>query len=258
MESIIVNVKNKLQNQDFIQKSTSISLFTLELYRVLVSTLLILFVPQKCGTESEIHVCSYEENMDPTSNLYTASLIINFITMASFVFTYMIELKRENQLINYLEVNTSKPSDNDSVGKALETLPKHRKENILALDKYYYRASILCMIFFMVNTILSGFVIYDFYLDNQTTTTFVTNILFMITKLGDIYSTINTDKNVFYSAYLKTKVQYNDVDPQKSESVRTLENLSKEEINIEINEIKNSNEALVVTDEPSSKNEINV
>ncbi len=247
MESIIINVKNKLNNQDFIQKSTSISLFTLELYRVLVSTLLILFVPQKC----EDHVCSYQENMDPTSNLYTASLIINFITMASFVLTYIIELKRENQLINYLEVNTSKPCDNDSVGKALETLPKHRKENILALDKYYYRASILCMILFMVNTILSGFVIYDFYLDNQTTTTFVTNILFMITKLGDIYSTINTNKNIFYSAYLKTKVQYNDVDPEKSESVRTLENISKEEIKVELNEIKNTNEALVIVDEPN-------
>ncbi len=254
-------IKNKLNNQDFIQKSTSISLFTLELYRVLVSTLLILFVPQKCGNESETHVCSYEENMDPTSNLYTASLIINFITMASFVFTYMIELKRENQLINYLEVNISKPSDNDSVGKALETLPKHRKENILDLDKYYYRASILCMILFMVNTILSGFVIYDFYLDNQTTTTFVTNILFMITKLGDIYSTINTDKNVFYSAYLKTKVQYNDVDPEKSESFRTLDNLSKEEINIEINEIKKEDlhhdNILVITEEPKG-NEMKV
>ncbi len=254
-------IKNKLNNQDFVQKNTSIALFTLELYRVLVSTLLILFVPQKCGNENESHVCSYEENMAPTSNLYTASLIINFITMASFVLTYMIELKRENQLINYLEVNTSKPCDNESIGKALETLPKHRKENILTLDKYYYRASILCMFLFMVNTILSGFVIYDFYLDNQTTTTFVTNILFMITKLGDIYSTINTDKNIFYSAYLKTKVQYNDVDPEKSESFRTLENLSKEEIKIELGEMKKEDienkDILVVTDEPK-KNEIKV
>ncbi len=240
-------IKNKLNNQDFIQKNTSMALFSLELYRVLVSTLLILFVPQKC----EDHVCSYQENMDPTSNFYIISLIINFITMASFVLTYIIEIKRENQLINYLEVNTSKPCDNDSVGKTLETLPKHRKENILSLDKYYYRASILCMILFMVNTILSGFVIYDFYLDNQTTTTFVTNILFMITKLGDIYSTINTEKNIFYSAYLKTKVQYNDVDPEKSESFRTLENLSKEEIKIELNEIKNANEILVITEEPN-------
>lgn len=252
MEYIILNIKNKLNNQDFIQKSTSISLFSLELYRVLVATLLILFVPQKCENETGSHLCSYEENMNSTSQFYNASLIINFITMTSFILTYIIEFKRENQLINYLEVNISKPCDNDSVGKALETLSKHRKENILALDKYYYRASILCMILFMLNTILSGFVIYDFYLDNQTTTTFVTNILFMITKLIDIYFTINTNKNVFYSAYLKTKVQYNDVDPEKSENFLTLKNLSKEQINIEL-----KNKALVISEEPS-KDEVNV
>ncbi len=251
------SIKKQLSNQDFIQKSTSISLFSLELYRVLVSTLLILFVPQKCTNESGDHVCSYEENMDPTSNIYYASLIINFITMASFVFMYSIELKREHQLINYLEVNTSKPCDNDSVGKALETLPKHRKENILNLDKYYYRTSVLSMILFTLNTILSGIVIYDFYLDNQTTTTFVTNVLFMITKLADVYNTINSDKNVFYSAYLKAKVQYNDVDPEKSESFRTLEATSKEEVNIEI--IENGNkDMLVIEDESKNDNTIKV
>ena len=37
----------------------------------------------------------------------------------------------------------------------------------------------------------------------------------MIMKLIDVYSTINTDKNVFYSAYLKSKIQFNDVDPNK-------------------------------------------
>ncbi len=255
-------IKNKLQNQDFVQKNTSIALFSLELYRVLVSTLLILFVPQKCENESGDHVCSYQENMAPMSTFYTVALIINFITMGSFVLTYIIEIKRENQLINYLEVNTSKPCDNDSVHKALERLAKHRKDRILDLDKYYYRASILSMILFIVNTILSGIVIYDFYLDNQTTTTFVTNILFMITKLGDIYGIINTDKNVFYSAYLKTKVQYNDVDPKKSESLRTLEDLSKEEIKIELSEMNKedieSKDILVITEEPNKKNEIKV
>ena len=62
---------------------------------------------------------------------------------------------------------------------------------------------------------LSGFVVYQYYLDTQTTTTFVTNIVVMITKLGDVYTTVNTEKNIFYSAYLKGKVQFNDVDPDK-------------------------------------------
>ena len=37
----------------------------------------------------------------------------------------------------------------------------------------------------------------------------------MVTKLADVYSNVNTEKNVFYSAYMKGKIQYNDVDPDK-------------------------------------------
>jgi hypothetical protein len=37
----------------------------------------------------------------------------------------------------------------------------------------------------------------------------------MSTKIYDVYSNSTSDENIFYSAYLKTKVQYNDVDPNK-------------------------------------------
>jgi hypothetical protein len=67
----------------------------------------------------------------------------------------------------------------------------------------------------LTNAILSGFVVSDYYLDKQTTSTFVTNILFIITKLIDIYTVANTEENIFYSAYLKGRIQYNDVDPDK-------------------------------------------
>jgi hypothetical protein len=38
----------------------------------------------------------------------------------------------------------------------------------------------------------------------------------MISKLGDVYTTVNTEKNIFYSAYLRGKIQFNDVDPEKN------------------------------------------
>jgi hypothetical protein len=37
----------------------------------------------------------------------------------------------------------------------------------------------------------------------------------MVTKLADVYANVNTERNVFYSAYMKGKIQYNDVDPNK-------------------------------------------
>jgi len=42
----------------------------------------------------------------------------------------------------------------------------------------------------------------------------------MVTKLADVHSNVSTEKNVFYSAYLKGKVQYNDVDPDKAELLK--------------------------------------
>jgi hypothetical protein len=207
----VVNDSNILKNQDLMQKIGMIPTVLMELYKVIVSSFLILFVPQKCDD----HVCSLNENMVAENDLYTTGLVLNFITMFSFLVFYFIEVKRENRLITYLDVNSTKASDNDSVGKVLESLPVTNKENIINLDKNYQRVGWFALGMFMLNTIISGFVVYKYYLDNQTTSTYITNILFMVTKLSDIYAITNTEQNIFYSAYLKIKLQYNDVDPDK-------------------------------------------
>lgn len=177
----------------------------------MVSSFLILFVPQNCDG----HVCTLSENLVTPDNLYTGGLVINFLTMGAFLIFYLCEILRENKLICYLEVNPSVPTDNELVGTALLALPEEKLNSIYSIDKKYQWAGWTALAMFVTNTILSGFVVYKYYLDNQTTSTYITNILFMVTKLGDIYSTVNTDKNVFYSAYHKCKLQYNDVDPDK-------------------------------------------
>ena len=213
-EQVKVEVEEKtsiLDNQDLLQKIGIIPVVLFELYKVIVSTLLILFIPQKCDD----HVCETSENFVLENELYTAGLVINFITLFSFIIFYYIEIKRENRLITYLDVNQKLPFDNTSVGNVLETLPSDKKNNIIQLDKQYQYIGYFSLLMFMLNSIISGVVVYEYYLDSQTTSTFITNILFMITKLGDIYATVNTEQNIFYSAYLKGKVQYNDVDKDK-------------------------------------------
>ena len=200
-----------LKNQDLIQKLSIVPVVVFELYKVMVSSFLILFVPQKCDD----HVCQLNENLVLDNELYNAGLVLNFITMFSFIIFYFCEIKRENRLIAYLEVNQRIPFDNTSVGKVLELLPIEKRTIILSLDKRYQQIGYFVLFMFLLNSIVSGFVVYEYYLDNQTTTTFITNILFMITKLSDIYATVHTEENIFYSAYLKGKIQYNDVDPDK-------------------------------------------
>jgi hypothetical protein len=210
-ETRIDKIYKALNDQDNIQKMTVATTVILEMYRVMVSSLLVLFVPQKCDD----HVCSMHENMVWMDDLYNSGLVVNFITMFSFIIMYYYEVKRENKLITYLEVNKNVASDNETVGRVLEGLSLDKKESIIYFDKAYQRVGYFVLLMFAFNTTLSGFVVYEYYLDNQTTSTFITNILFMITKLVDIYSTVNTERNIFYSAYMKGKIQFNDVDPNK-------------------------------------------
>jgi hypothetical protein len=199
------------KDQDFNQRFNMATTVSLEFYRVLMGSFLVLFVPQLCDD----HVCSMNENVNRGDTLTNVGIALNSITLLSFFLLYFIEIKRENKMITYLEVNKFKPLDNESVGKALCQLEPSKKDNILLYDTYYQNIGFLCTGIFTVNSTVSSIVIYTNYLDSKTFTVFLTNFLFMSLKVLDVYNTVNTKPNIFFSAYLKKKVQYNDVDPDK-------------------------------------------
>ena len=207
-----VQETNPIISQDTSQKIGVATTVVVEIYRALIASFLILFVPQSCGN----HVCSFSENAQTGSDpLYNAGFAFNCITMAAFIALYYAEVRRESKLIAYLDVNAGKPSDNESVGHILEKLPDYCSKAILYYDGLYTKAGYTVIVCFAVNTVLSGLVVYKYYLDDKTTTTYITSVLFVIQKLIQVYATLKTEKNVFYSAYLSGKIQYNDVDPDK-------------------------------------------
>jgi hypothetical protein len=201
-----------LISQDTSQKLGVATIVAVEIYRALVASFLILFVPQDCGG----HVCSFSENAETGPDpLYNAGFVFNCITMAAFMALYYAEVRRESKLISYLDVNPEKASDNDSVGLVLDKMPKYCSEAILYYDGLYIKTGYTVIVCFAVNTVLSGLVVYKYYLDDKTTTTYITSVLFVIQKLIQVYATLKTEKNVFYSAYLTGKIQYNDIDNDK-------------------------------------------
>ena len=125
---------------------------------------------------------------------------------------YTIELRRENRLIKYLDVNPKKPNDDEDVAAIMAIIPADKKEKLYQVDRQYQIISYIAMTAFGLNSILSGIIVNIFYLNDQTNTTFVTYMLFMLLKLVNVYFISNTKKNVFYSAYLKTNLQFNDLD----------------------------------------------
>jgi hypothetical protein len=197
----------KINNEHTIQKLAILVTLCIEFYRILMGSLLLSFVPQKCGN----HVCGITENFY-SEGAYYIMYILNLMTLICFSLLYLVEIKRENQLITYLDVNNNKPTDSISVSIIISALSDIDRENILYIDKIYKQIGCCVIGVYVFNTILSGTVIYAYYLDNKTITAFFTNVLFMGYKIRQVYMVVNTENHIFFSAYLKNKVQFNDVD----------------------------------------------
>ena len=198
------------EQQDNMQKLSVATSLIFEMYRVITSSLLILFVPQSCKGE----LCSIQDNMkwNPNHYTYNYGICMNFITLFTFVCLYYTEVKRENRLIKYLDVNPDMPSSNNAVEKTLENISFEKRNKILSIDKYYQRISYISIGIFIINSISSSIIVNRFYLGSQTTTTLITSLLFMISKLTNVYQVCRTEDHIFYSAYMKTFVQFNDLD----------------------------------------------
>jgi hypothetical protein len=201
----------KLNDQDFIQKTNVYVSFIFELYRVVMGSFLMLFVPRKCGDG----VCGMLDNIGTGVAINDTAFGMNIATFCLFLCMYFAEISRENKMITYLHVNNELPSDDDAVGEALLKISADDKQSILNWDRRYLRTGQVAMVGFIVNAVLSCVVISNNYLDNKTLTALVTNILFMGLKINETYSITNTSENVFYSAYLNERVQFNDADPDK-------------------------------------------
>lgn len=198
-------------NQDFNQMVNVCLTLCLEIYRVLMGALLVFVVPQKCNDEA----CTMQERFDFKDSYSQATIAFNFITFGAFLMLYFVEVKREHKMITYLEVNRFKPRDNESVGKALEYLDEKRMQTLLSLDKMYMNCGYISIAMYILNTGLSVGFVAQRILNSTSYTVLLTNVLFMSSKLANVYEVAHTKPNVFLSSYLTRKLQYNDVDPDK-------------------------------------------
>lgn len=239
--SCLESLKETMSDQDFKQKVGMYIAFITEFYRALMGSFLVLFVPQKCGD----HICGMSDVVSTGDDMKDSAFSFNVIVFVLFLHMYFAELRRETKMIDYLHINPELPRDNDAVGEALVRLPEDKRECIWYWDKYYARSGQLAMIGYLINMVLSGFVVFDNYLDNKTLTVFITNGLFMALKLNDTQSTTATDKNIFLSAYLTRRIQYNDVDPDKVVEIDDADNSSdKSESNSSIDVVVESVESV--------------
>jgi len=203
-----INTFITVKNQNLYQRFNVLINILFEFYRVISCSLLILFIPQKCGN----NICSINDKLQWNSTFYGIALTYNFITLFIFCFLYFLEMRRENVLIKYLDVNPGLPYYKADVEKLLDLMPVNKKENVIHVHKYYQKYANIMIYVYTVNAILSGLIISKYCIPNQTLSTFITYILFILIKLNNVYSIANTEEYTFYSAYLTTNMQFNDID----------------------------------------------
>lgn len=196
-----------IDNNHYKEKTNIIIEFFIELYRVLIGSCMIIFVPQNCNGNT----CTFTEYINNDNIFYYVTFYLNIFTLMSFLILYIIEMTREYRLLDYLDVNNSISNDNESVGKRIDKLDIDKKTYILFIDSLYYKSGYIAIVFFLINTICSSIVIFQHYLNSNTAIGFLTNVIFMAAKLYNVRCILVTENNIFYSAYLKNFVQYNDL-----------------------------------------------
>ena len=179
----------------------------LDMYRVGTGTLLVVFVPGVCGDKA----CTPLDNWIHGDILYRVGVACNLLTLLTFAALYTSDIRRENRLITYLKNSPQLPTDSEEVGKVVHRLTDTRRAGLLQLNMYYQRIGYVTIAMYVINTIISAAIIFTGYINDKGPVLLVTNTLLIGGKLYDIYRTVNTESNVFLSAYINHKLQFNDV-----------------------------------------------
>lgn len=198
---------------DFKERIKIIFLFFLQFYKIVMGTMLSLFVSQKCLENDTPRVCTLSENLNTKDKYHQLALIINCLTLVMFLGLYKIELTRENYCIKHFDIDHS-VADNNLVN-VIDNIPDVKK-NINKQNKYYYYYVLLLLTMYFINFMSSFGIVFDEDRRNGSTsyTGFLSFTLLVGSKLFDSYciSKNSYRKNIIQSSYLQEFSSFNILD----------------------------------------------
>jgi len=256
--------KEYFSSQDTQQNLTVATSFISDAFKVVMASLLCIFVPQQCeqtknnsdilisifgnninnnlelnilnGTTDELYICTFTDNFNNLTKFNLFVLAFNFFTLSYFIYLYYIELKRETWLINNFDYDKEKPDDNiltlkDTFPNVMENLQKHNYKYMLTY-KYLF---ILYIINFVSSAVL---VLYFYYYDYRTITTLLTNFILCSNKIriGRKVSKDSYIKEYAYSFYNGKNLSFNVIDHKylkDEEQMLSESNLNKNDTKVE-------------------------
>ena len=193
-------------DQDLKERLKIGALWVFQSYKVIMGSLLILFVPQKCEElveysgstdgEYETKICSVSDNLHKTDDMFhNITLGFNFLCVGLFLVTYIVELRRENWCVKHLDINHDFPDNHldDIIDQKPELKMELRKKN----SRYFKITSVTSGVY-AINLILSSIIIYDNYVGIQAVTSYTSYVALILLKIYNSlfigYDSLHNDK----------------------------------------------------------------
>ena len=267
----VKSIKEFYNDQDNQQKISVFTNFVSESFKVVLASLLCVFIPQGCSTEEEshgilssifgsssnqiqqlenqgqilngtvidFHVCTLTENFTDLIDFNVFVLAFNFITLTYFIYLYWVELRRESWMIKHLEYNDSK-NENEIV-YLKDTYPEVI-ERLNIFNKQYMRAYTILQYIYMINFLVSAvLVLHFYYYDYRTATTLVTNFILLSNKIrvGKKISRESYNKEYAYSFFNTKNLSFNEIDPDyaKMQNKGLLEEMENQNNNDKVSKL---------------------
>ena len=204
-------------SQDLTQRIKVGAIFLLQIYKVTTGTMLSLFVPQACSTsdgsspEGDVRICSLQENFENADGYHKVVLYWNMFSMFTFFTYYLVELRREEWAIQYLDIDNNKPDN--SLKEIIKTEPALDKR-MDRLNLLYYRTLLFNCGTYGINLGLSAKLVKDGYHSSSTLSYFASFALLVLMKLYNSLEvarqSVKNDKMT--SAYMSEFVSFNVLD----------------------------------------------
>jgi len=220
-------------SQDLKQRVKVAGIFLLQIYKVTTGTLLSLFVPQSCDNK----ICTVQENFENNETYHKITVYWNFFAMFTFFTYYLVELRREEWAIKYLDVDNNK-SDN-SLKEIIRKEPALDKK-MDRLNKVYYYSLLVNCFTYGINILLSIKVVKDGYHSSSTMSCFVSFVLLVLMKLYNslevAHQSVKNDKMM--SAYMSEFVSFNVLDPDYIKDKEDIQQKDIQQKDIQLEQIE--------------------
>ena len=236
-------------NNDLKERLKIGALFVFQSYKVIMGSLLILFVPQKCedlldnsgssdnSYNSDSAICSVSDNLNKKDDLFhDITLGFNFFCVFLFFIMYFVELRRENWCVKNLDINHDFPDNHldDIIDKKPALKIELRKKN-----SRYFKITCLTTSVYMINLILSSIIIYTNYVGIQAVTSYTSYVALILLKIYNSifisYESLHNDKAL--SGYITEFSSFNvfDKDILDDDEKESIVNNEEKETKIGLN-----------------------